>query len=414
MRAVVGLLILAAASACTGSATPETTRSSLSEAPPPSIVTDRLLTELDLEGLAAPTSRLRELEFLKPVPVQIIEDAEYQARVAELRVPPLIPAVHSGWLRLLGVLPAEADTSSVISRLLQTSVAAYDDEAERILVRASAGVDPYVESVVVHELVHALQRQHFGQAETPLLEGDLGYVYSALVEGDAQRVARRFIGELSPADEFAYEEGRLAAAETGAAIRDSTPYFIADSLSQPADDGVRFLQGRDYETVNGYFADLVELTSLPPSSEALIFPEANLGVRQVELDPPVVPSYEQVSFAGTLGVGRLRLLIGLGLDDEITTGAVGGWAGDRLEVRASGEDVIFTYLFAGEAAEDADELATAFRSLLQVSLAPDAYGLVRVENDQVLVVAASDRSVSERLEDAYQGFGEQVFSSQQS
>ncbi|NNF88844.1 MAG: hypothetical protein HKM97_09970, partial [Acidimicrobiia bacterium] len=169
MRSItVAIVVLAViTSACSGSSTvpAETTALTTPFTGSPG-ATERLLTELDLEGLSRPVSRLRELEFLEPVPVQILEDAAFRVRVNELTAAPpgITPDLQSSWLRLLGLLPAGTNTYAATSRLLQTSVAFYDYEEGRILVRAGAGVDPYVESVVVHELVHALQHQHFGRA----------------------------------------------------------------------------------------------------------------------------------------------------------------------------------------------------------------------------------------------------------
>lgn len=414
MRSItVAIAVLAViTSACSGSSTvpAETTALTTPFTGSPG-ATERLLTELDLEGLSRPVSRLRELEFLEPVPVQILEDTAFRVRVNELTAAPpeITPDLQSSWLRLLGLLPAGTNTYAATSRLLQTSVAFYDYEEGRILVRAGAGVDPYVESVVVHELVHALQHQHFGRADPMLLDGDLGYVYTALVEGDAERVTRRFIGELSPADEFAYEEGRLTATEEAIAILDSTPFYLLGSLAQPAADGVRFLQGVDYETVNGFFADLDGLSSLPQSSEEILIPEADLVRPDITLSPVLVPPYQRLPLESTLGAGRLRLLLGQ-IDDTATAErAVTGWANDRLDIRVSGEAVIFAYLFAGDTGDDAVELADSFGRLLESNLASDAYGSVRIGDNQVLILAASDGSVRDRLDELYGDFGAEVF-----
>ncbi|MBT8163934.1 MAG: hypothetical protein HKP18_08320 [Acidimicrobiia bacterium] len=414
MRAItVAIVVLAViTSACSGSSTvpAETTALTTPFTGSPG-ATERLLTELDLEGLSRPVSRLRELEFLEPVPVQILEDAAFRVRVNELTAAPpgITPDLQSSWLRLLGLLPAGTNTYAATSRLLQTSVAFYDYEEGRILVRAGAGVDPYVESVVVHELVHALQHQHFGRADPMLLDGDLGYVYTALVEGDAERVARRFIGELRQADEFAFEEGRLTATEEAIAILDSTPFYLLGSLAQPAADGVRFLQGVDYETVNGFFADLDGLSSLPQSSEEILMPKADLVRPDINLSPVLVLPYERLPVESTLGAGRLRLLLGQVEDTVTAERAVTGWANDRLDIRVSGEAVIFAYLFAGDTGNDAVELADSFGRLLESNLARDAYGSVRISNNQVLILAASDGSVRDRLDEIYSDFGAEVF-----
>jgi hypothetical protein len=407
---VAAVVLAVVASACTDPATvPAETTALTSPFTGSPQATDRLLAELDLEGLSRPAARLRELDFLEPVPVQILEDAAYRTRIDQLAAAPLeiTPDLQSSWLRLLGVLPPGTNTYAATSRLLQTSVAFYDHEEGRVLVRAGAGIDPYVESVVVHELVHALQHQHFGRADPLLLDGDSGYVYAALTEGDAERVTRRFIGELSPADEFSYEEGRLGASEDAVAIVDSTPFYLHETLARPVGDGVRFLQGVPYDRVNEYFSDLAGLTSLPRSSEEILIPGADLERPEITLPELLVPEYRPLPIEGTLGVGPLRILLRQTGDFERAERAVTGWANDRLDIRVSGDDVVFTYLFAGDGAADATELAASFVAVLEMARVP--VGSVRVEENRVLVLAASDPSVEDRLEELYGTFGEEVF-----
>ena len=414
MRAftIMAVVLAAAASACTDSpAVPAETTALTSPFTGSPRANERLFAELDLEGLSRPVSRLRQLEFLEPVPVQILDDVDYRARVNELAAAPLdiTPDLQSSWLRLLGVLPPGTNTYAATSRLLQTSVAFYDHEEGQVLVRARAGVDPYVESVVVHELVHALQHQHFGRVDPMLLDGDLGYVYAALTEGDAERVTRRFIGELSLSDEFAYEEGRLAATEEAIAILDSTPFYLRETLAQPAVAGVRFLQGMPYETVNGFFSDLGELSSLPQTSEQILVPGADFVRPEINLSPVLVLPYQRLPLESTLGVGRLRVLLRRVADTVTAEAAVTGWANDELDIRVAGDDVIFAYLFAGDTGDDAAELADSFGALLEGSLAADAYGSVRINGNEALILAASDGSVRDRLDEIYGNFGDEVF-----
>jgi len=408
----VALVVAVLAAACTDSPdVPAETTALTSPFTSSPQATERLLAELDLEALARPASRLRELEFLELVPVQILEDADYRERVNELAAAPLeiTPHLQSSWLRLLGMLPEGVNTYAASSRVLQTTVAFYDHEQRRILVRAGAGVDPYVESVVVHELVHALQHQHFGVADALLLDGDLRYVYTALVEGDAERVSRRFIGELSQSDEGAYEAGRIGASEDAIAIVDSTPWYVLEILAQPIGDGVRFLQGVNYERVNELFADLEGLSSIPQSSEEMLFRDADLARPEITLGPVTVLPYQRLPIEGTLGVGRLRILLRQVVDFEEVDRAITGWANDRLDIRVSGDDVIFAYLFAGDEPGDALDLANAFQKLLETNLAPDAYGSVRLNADTALVLAASDATVRDRLDELFDGYGEEVF-----
>ena len=130
MRSLAGALVIAllTASCTSGSSDPTSSTSTVPFPPPPSLETDRVLAELDLEALASPVSRLRQLDFLKPVEVRIVEDAAYRTRVNELTAAPLdlTPDLQSSWLRLLGLMPEGTNIYSATTRFLQTTVAMYD------------------------------------------------------------------------------------------------------------------------------------------------------------------------------------------------------------------------------------------------------------------------------------------------
>jgi hypothetical protein len=413
VRGLGGALVLALlAAACTSAeGNPTTTTSSLAGGTLEPIDTDRLLVELELESLARITSNLRGLDFVEPVQVQILDDDDYRRRVDELVAAPLDidPDQAASWLQLLGALPAETNEYAARGRMLQTTAAFFDPEASAVLVRAGAGIDPYVESAIVHEMVHALQIQNFGRPGTRLLDGDRGYVYEAITEGDAQRITNRFIDSFGSDEEFGYEEGLVVAAEDATVIRAATPPFVLDGLRQPAEDGVRFLRGRGNEEVDLFFSDLANMAGLPPSSEAILLPGGDLDPQPVRVRQATVPPYEPLPTEGTLGVGRLRLLLQRVVDADLLEAALVGWGGDHLDVRVHGDHVIFAYAFRGEQPEDAQELAAAFRLLLDTRLAGGAYGSVRVSDDTALVLAASDPGVKEHLDELFDDYGEEVF-----
>jgi hypothetical protein len=398
--------------ACTSTAQ-ETTTTTL-PIPSDSIVpevSDRLLAELSLESLALVAASLRQLEFVVPVQVEILDDDDYRRRVDELAAVTrgIDPDRAASWLQLLGALPPDMNEYTARSRLLATTVAFYDPEASRVLVRAGAGIDPFVESAVVHEMVHALQVQNFGGPVGLPIDGDLGYVAAAIVEGDARRITQQFIGSLTTEDEFRYEDGRLTAAEDAIAIRGSTPPFVLDGLQQPAGDGSQFLRGLSNAEVDQYLADLTDMAAPSPSSEQLLIAGADLEPLRVAVPPLVVPEYELLPVQPTLGVGMLRLLLQRVVDPDLLEAVLIGWGGDHREVLVDGDDVIFAYTYRGEQPTDAQELAAAFRLLLDTQLADGGHASVRVAGDSALVLAASDPGVKDRLDEMFDGFGEEVF-----
>ena len=403
----VGLL----AASCTGTAGGTTTTTTLPPTDIEPVATDRLLTELELESLAGLVADLRRLEFIRPVQVSILDDDDYRARVDVLTAPPLDidPDQADSWLRLLGALPDGSNVSAATGRLLQYGSAIHDPATAQVLVRAGAGVDPFVESAVVGELMHLLLAQNFATPDPVLLTGERGYVYRAIVEGDVLRIRQRFIGELDDDDEFRYELGRQASFEDTTAIRATTPPYVFSHLRRPADDGVRYLQGLNNEEVDRLVTEVTNVAERSISSEELVVAGADLEPRSIDLPPVIVLPYALLPLDETLGVGPLGLILEGAVPDDLLGEALRGWGDDALQVRVDGGDVIFSYAFRGETPGDAQELAAAFRLLLDTRLAEGAYASVRVDEDAVLVLAASDPAVQPRLDELFADFGEEVF-----
>ena len=70
-----------------------------------------------------------------------------------------------------------------------TVVGFYDGVRERLVVREEHG--PYLDVVLVHELVHVFQDQWFGvDGPSPGYETEAQLAFASLVEGDATRVER--------------------------------------------------------------------------------------------------------------------------------------------------------------------------------------------------------------------------------
>lgn len=370
------------------------------------VISDRLVAELQLEELAGRVESLRELEFLQPVTVSIVDDDDFRARAIALASPPvdLDGDVAAGWLRLLGVLPPETTVYAATGRLLQTGAALYDRTSNAVLVRAGAGLDAYVEAAVVHEMVHALHHQHYGTPRLPAV-GEPAYVYRALSEGDARRITDQFIDQLDPAARNSFEEGALTADEDATAIRASTPAYVRDLLTLPVSYGARFLtSNQQADSHLAAFAD-----GVPVSSEELIVTGADTERLDPELRPVTVLPYEPFPVVDTLGAGTLQLLFRQVLLEGLAGTAVVGWGGDAVDIRVDGSEVILAYAFRGETAADAEEVAAAFRLLLDTRLTDGAYAAVRVDGDTTLVLAASDPSVAPRLDDLFGNFGDEVF-----
>ena len=186
------------------------------------------------------------------------------------------------------------------------------------------------EVVLVHELVHALHRQHGLLDVDPatLDAAERPFPWASVVEGTAQFIALRWFAEqpieeqdvvgpelLIIDDELAELTGKIAARLLNYA------YFAALQLPE----AVYAERGP---------AGLSDLFSDPPTTlEQVEYPERWI-VRQepTEIDEPQIPDQSVLVERGRLGVGVLRWLIADTIGDEAARELLAEWAGDRYTI----------------------------------------------------------------------------------
>ena len=102
----------------------------------------------------------RGLRFLEPVDVAVLGDAAFRRTLAggrALEEPEAEVAI--GVLRALGLVGPGDDLASA-QLDVDTVAGFYDTETKELVVRG-ARLTPFVRQVLVHELTHALDDQHF-------------------------------------------------------------------------------------------------------------------------------------------------------------------------------------------------------------------------------------------------------------
>lgn len=194
----------------------------------------------------------RGLRFEHPVEVAYLDDeafrAELRAGVDSITDEDL--AEIEQWLaalRALGLAQGETDLEQIVEGTAAGIAAFYDPEVKRIVVPAEyrdGELDPFQRSVLVHELTHALQDQHFdlqavlaSDDEHETIAGD------TLVEGDATVVQDLYVRDLRAQEFEAYADAQLAAATAAeAALAEialppaftlilSAPYLVGPALA---------------------------------------------------------------------------------------------------------------------------------------------------------------------------------------
>jgi hypothetical protein len=162
-------------------------------------------------------------------------------------------------------MPMSFDGSLVIAR--------YDDKRKRVEIRGP--LDGIPNAVLVHELTHVLQDQHFGfHCKCPSLDHSLGY--RSLIEGDASRIENRFMANhrLAPKEVKAIEAldadstKRVEAARNEESL-DTTTFDLRLGLAFfPYDEGQDFVL--DLEK-NGGQPAIDAAFRKPPRSSAEVF-----------------------------------------------------------------------------------------------------------------------------------------------
>ena len=140
--------------------------------------------------------------------------------------------------------PGDSLEDMLVSLYSEGVAGFYDgDTGEMVIGGEAAELSPYVKSVIVHELVHALTDQQFlfnedYQAMFDEQRYDEGAAFQALIEGDATYFQLVYLEQMSLADQLA------AAMEEMERLKDAPSYAAVPvlALQQP---GIPIRDGQD-------------------------------------------------------------------------------------------------------------------------------------------------------------------------
>ena len=331
--------------------------------------------------------RVRGLRFIARVPVAI-ENAEAVMDYArsELRRDELENA-RTIYVAL-NMLPAHLDIEELLVSLLGEQVVGYYDARQgRLVVRddviAGLGAeDQDVQSlaareVLLHELVHALQDQHFGLRERldEKRSSDGENAFRALVEGDAMLAVAGFAAQQAgvPLRALIGDRERmhsLATAITQAAtaspLLSDAPAIVREPLLSAYRDGLMYT-AHLYLTNNSFTAVDAAYQAPPTTMREVLHPE----LQKVSSAPPSLPSELKIlgseySAVTQESLGELELFAYLSSDmpAKRARAAAEGWTGDAVQVyRDAAGHVMALWLVQQGSQLDAQELANAAREV---------------------------------------------------
>ncbi|MGH9157172.1 MAG: hypothetical protein ACRD1K_15335 [Acidimicrobiales bacterium] len=306
-----------------------------------------------LPELVSFVERERGLSFLEAVDVELLDDRAFEERLGapddEARAE--IEDVQAV-LQAMGLIGPGVDLVQTVDDFAADAVLGfYDPEADELLVRGRAAT-PLVRTTLVHELVHALEDQHF-DLDRPDLGDEAASAFQALAEGSAVVVEERYIRSLSAADRRA---ARGAERAQSRAVSDDVPEAVQIAFGFPYAFGPDLVKA----VVNaGGQVRLDDAFARPPvSTEQVLEPARYLSGDSPR--PVPAPRADRPAFDdGEIGELFLILMLRAELPDRQARESARGWGGDHYVAWRDGGRTCVRMAFVMDSARDTAELEAA-------------------------------------------------------
>lgn len=343
----------------------------------------------------ARAEELRQLEFRDSITLDRISRETLEKRAA---AEPADSAEQSAWdnqrWEALFVLGEETNATRAIANESTNVLGTYNRESNRLTM--VSGEDPPVisSSTLVHELVHALQDQHFdldsqGRPQTEDEQrGSLG-----LTEGDAEYVSQRFEQYCGVVWDCVQVESR---SPLGGDVSENRNFALREIVLTPYSEGPQLVddlreQG-DWDAVNQAYENP------PNSTEQLIHPDKrNERPVPIEFEDAATDDWEQFEATnltglndegrttiGEAGIFTMFWYQGYEYDNEIvdvenhlvpndvpfdlfnyTSRPSEGWGNDVFVPYRNGEQFGYVWETAWDSERDAQEFYDAYLQLLR-------------------------------------------------
>ena len=351
---------------------------------------------------------VRDLEFESRVSVKVIDRSAYQNQSGGNHSTALARFDNAKFEALFLVGERNSSLESQESTRGQ-SVAGFYSPTRDAIVLISGNANPHLdgEGTLAHELVHALQDQHFNLSDSAARTRDAYQGRNGLIEGDASLSQRLYMNRCGNewqclgAAPGATGGGGDAGAEggTGAQSSGSAAHFGIQFLMYfPYSDGPGFVQSLRQR--GGWAAVNDAYDEVPDGSPEVIDPAsydewepANVtlpdrsNAEWKRVHPPgrtdyavpgqsaiaaslaytLVDSYNRSSVVAPRAVLNPGSNGGLDRNDpfEYDPAAASGWTGGKMYVYANGNESAYVWRTKWENASEAREFANAWRSLIR-------------------------------------------------
>jgi hypothetical protein len=317
---------------------------------------------------------LRGLERRRQIRWAVVNRQQFQAYVRAIFKQQYAPDElqrEGDAYKALGLISPTLDYERLILTLLEEQTGGYYDPQKDTFYLADWGDPNLQKDVIVHELTHALQDQHFHIDDfVTRIRGnsDAMLARAALAEGEATWVGMAYASGAGDLEHYApsLESDDSSAREAADAAH--VPHFLQAVLMFPYTHGLKFVNyGRQtggWQRLNQAYADL------PISTEQILHPERYFDARDdpVAIRLPVPAAIEAKGwehiFEEVLGEFVLQHLLSMQGDAANAIRVATGWDGDKLHVFRRDGELAWVQLSAWDSQRDAHEYVVAMERVL--------------------------------------------------
>jgi len=388
--------------AATHPARAEPTKAAASSPPPAGDAADSAV-----QAALAEVVGVRKLGTLRPVSSRVIARKELGERVRDEVLSELEPRQVQGITESLvafGSVPVDIDYQKAVLELLGSQVAGYYDPRDKMMFLLDDLGEEAQAATLWHELVHAIQDQHYDLR--PKLKwapgkGDTTAAVQALAEGDATSAMLDVMlsaqGQTAldlSEQTFAQGIGMLEALPEIATV----PAIMKRSIVAPYTDGIAFVHA--LRRAGGWAAVDAAWREPPTTTEQILHPEkyaVREGAAKVASPSPPPGGPTEAIYVDRLGEQGLRLLFEDWMPVASAGAAATGWAGDEVVVFATGDRLAVAVHVAFDDEAHAKRAAEAFaRGALLDEPEDRGSAAARISSEQAASALRSGRACKER------------------
>jgi hypothetical protein len=289
-------------------------------------------------------SALRELPATGPVKGRVISRDQMVSRVEhelDTEIPPAVVSASGEILFALGTVPAAFEYRRGLLDVMRSELLGFYEPHEKTMFLGADLRGQELDATLWHELVHALQDQHYGLEK--LLEfgddaGDWQGAVHALAEGDATSAMldALFAGQGKRATDLSDSLVDLQSALSTGVVQ-QVPAIIKRSVVAPYVDGLSFVNA--LRRRGGWQAVDAAWKRLPTSTEQILHLEKYDAHEGPEALAPLAPAASGPTkpvYSDVYGEETLGILFQEWMPARAARAAAAGWAGDRVTAFSDG------------------------------------------------------------------------------